>query len=98
MGESRVAELREDLRMGNVMAVLFTAMAALPLAGVGVLNLLTGAAGDPLVVPWSAYGMFWLVIPGSYVVAGNVSALAFWALRPCATGCWATPSPAPWWR
>ncbi len=57
-------------------------MAALPLGVVGILNMLAWIRGTPLTVPWFAYGMLWLVIPGSYLIAGSAGAAAFWALRP----------------
>jgi len=77
--------LVQDLVMGALMALGLTLVAALPLAFLGLRNLLQALRGR-LEMPWPTYGELWLVIPGSYLVAGLVGAGAVFLLRPVRRG------------
>jgi hypothetical protein len=75
-------QYRADLFGGAVMAVAFSAVTALPLIAVGVVNIFRTARGVAPDPPWDTYLSIWLVVPGSYVVAGLVGANIVFLLRP----------------
>jgi hypothetical protein len=75
-------QYRADLFGGAVMAVAFSALAALPLIAVGVVNIFRTARGGAPDPPWGTYLSIWLVVPSSYIVAGLVGANIVFLLRP----------------
>ena len=64
------------------MAAGLTALASLGFGLAALGNLVQMARGRSLEVPWATLGAAALVMTGSYVVAGQIGALAFFLLRP----------------
>lgn len=60
------AQLTADLSVGAGMALGFTAIAALPLGGLGLINFVEMVRGRALELPWGAYWVVAAVVPGSY--------------------------------
>lgn len=76
------AQYRKDAQFGLLMALGIAAISALPLAAIGVLNLWRMLESQTLEMPWSTYGAVVLAVWGSYIVAGQVGAAAYFLLRP----------------
>ena len=68
--------------MGFAVAVGFMAIAAVPLGILAIVEAVQALRGRPLEMPSSALGTTVLVVWGSYLVAGQGAALAFYLLRP----------------
>ena len=75
-------QLREDQLAGLFMAAAFTMLAGIGFGLAVMANFVQMMRGHSLEVPWSTLGAVALVVVGSYVVAGQLGAFAFFLLRP----------------
>lgn len=73
---------REDAQIGLLMALGIGAISALPLGFLALANLWRASQGQPLELPWREYLALVAAVWASYLVAGQLGAVAYFMLRP----------------
>lgn len=73
---------REDAEIGLIVAVGIGVISTIPIGLLGLGNLWRLLRGQALELPWLDYGAVIAVVWGSYLVAGQLGAAAYFLLRP----------------